>query len=414
MKILVVNCHSDNRGDEAAIHAMVDELNKSFDKLDITLSVRGVGTQYPNMPPNVKMIHQFMPISKVAKIAHQFSVITSGKLVISHTEKILVDEIKSADLILHAPGGPSIGDIYYDDEPTYLKIFDLIRVLRKPYIFYAPSMGPFNKIVRNRWRKKILNGAEEITLRDPISAEYLRKFLPQKKFHQTLDSAFQHDIDMEKNKEKLNSYNELKFFLASHEKCVGVTITDLLWHPIHSRNQVTVQKIHNSFQAFLKELADQGYGIVFIPQLYGKGNDYNLMNSFAIEETNFFTISDSDERFDAYFQQYLISQLYAVIGMRYHSNIFSAKMGTPFISVSYEQKMQGFMEKQGIGQYCLTLDDLSAEKLREKFELLTANYESYRTYLNEKHENMKKDAYQNTEIVIRILENKKRSKREYE
>lgn len=26
MKILVINCHCDNRGDEAAIHAMVDEL----------------------------------------------------------------------------------------------------------------------------------------------------------------------------------------------------------------------------------------------------------------------------------------------------------------------------------------------------------------------------------------------------
>lgn len=404
MKILVINCHSDNRGDEAAIHGLVDELNECFDELNITLAIRGAGTKYPNMPANVKMIHQFMPISRKASLAHQILMLTSGRVVISSGEKILIEEIKAADLILHAPGGPSIGDTYSDDEPTYLKIYDLIRVLHKPYMFYAPSMGPFNMTERNRWRKKILNGAEAIVLRDPISAEHVRKLLPGKTIYQTLDSAFQHDIDMEANKEKLDSYSELKNFLSAHKKCVGITITDLLWHPVHSKNQATVKKIYNSFKAYLQELTEQGYGIVFIPQLYGKGNDYDLMRSFAADDKNFFIIPDNDERYDTYFQQFVISQLFAVIGMRYHSNIFSAKMGTPFISISYEQKMQGFMEKMELIRYCIKLDELSADNLKEKFELLVSNYNQYKAYLNEKHVEMKKDAYQTTEIVKELLE----------
>ena len=44
---------------------------------------------------------------------------------------------------------------------------------------------------------------------------------------------------------------------------------------------------------------------------------------------------------------------YAIIGMRYHSNIFSAKAGTPFISISYEQKMAGFMNKMNLEKYCI-------------------------------------------------------------
>ena len=40
-----------------------------------------------------------------------------------------------------------------------------------------------------------------------------------------------------------------------------------------------------------------------------------------------------DDMHDCYFQQYIISLIKAVVGMRYHSNIFSAKMGTPFVSV---------------------------------------------------------------------------------
>ena len=38
MKILVINCHSDNRGDEAAVHAMVDEISVAYPGVEITLA----------------------------------------------------------------------------------------------------------------------------------------------------------------------------------------------------------------------------------------------------------------------------------------------------------------------------------------------------------------------------------------
>lgn len=135
MKILVINCHCDNRGDEAAIHAMVDELNKLYTNLSITLAIRGIGTRYPNMPSNVKMIRQFCPGSFKSKIAHNIALITKGTLALSHNERILVNEIKDSDIVVHAPGGPSIGDLYYDDEPSYLSIFDLIISMNKKYMF---------------------------------------------------------------------------------------------------------------------------------------------------------------------------------------------------------------------------------------------------------------------------------------
>lgn len=38
MKILVINCHPDNRGDEAAVHAMVDEISAAYPGVEITLA----------------------------------------------------------------------------------------------------------------------------------------------------------------------------------------------------------------------------------------------------------------------------------------------------------------------------------------------------------------------------------------
>lgn len=39
MKILVINCHPDNRGDEAAVHAMVDEISAAYPGVEITLAI---------------------------------------------------------------------------------------------------------------------------------------------------------------------------------------------------------------------------------------------------------------------------------------------------------------------------------------------------------------------------------------
>ena len=270
---------------------------------------------------------------------YQLTEKTKGKIVVGRLYTQLINEVKSADIVLHAPGGPSIGDVYYDAEPGYLYFYKLLCAMKVPYMFFAPSMGPFLREERNKLRRYILSHASAIALRDPISAKYVREFLPEKRVYQTLDSAFQHDIDMAENKEKLEAYSELCSFLNTHKRCVGITITDLLWHPVHSKDGAMIANIQGSFEAFLKTLVDKGYGIVFIPQLYGTGNDYKLMSGFATGKDSFFTIPDSDDRYDSYFQQYVIGQLYAVVGMRYHSNIFSAKMGTPFISVSYEQKI---------------------------------------------------------------------------
>ena len=101
-------------------------------------------------------------------------------MALSHNERILVNEIKDSDIVVHAPGGPSIGDLYYDDEPSYLSIFDLIISMNKKYMFYAPSMGPFKVEKRNKWRKKILCKATAIVVRDPISYSYVNNFVPEK------------------------------------------------------------------------------------------------------------------------------------------------------------------------------------------------------------------------------------------
>lgn len=402
MNILIIHAHTANRGDEAAIKAMVDELLVKYPRLNITISLTGI-TPYPNMPSQVKLIERFPKVrARLEQFEFFLAILTKGRFIFTKSGKEFLDAVENADLVIHAPGGPSIGDIYYEVEILYLWCLDLIRKKGIRYMFYAPSMGPFKITRRNNLRRRILTGAQKVIVRDPISLRYIKEFIPEIDVIQTLDSALQHDIDFDTNKKKFLKYHALRDFIEEHNFCIGITITDLQWHPLH-KDKAVVKNLSNIFHEFIEMKIKEGYGIIFIPQLYGTGNDTIVMNTYMKEKHTFMVDAFSDE-YDAYFQQYLISILHAVVGMRYHSNIFSAKMGTPFVSISYEQKMKGFMQSINMEDYCIELVDISLQLLNEKYNMLESNYKNYKKTLNNLHLKMKEEAYRSTQTVIDILE----------
>ena len=195
--------------------------------------------------------------------------------------------------------------------------------------------------------------------------------------------------------------------MDSHEKCIGITITDLQWHPVYSQDPELKNRIQNTFRSTIAYITQQGFGVIFIPQLYGNGNDYDLMSQYVTSSESCYVVKADSDLYDAYFQQFLISKLYMVIGMRYHSNIFSAKMGTPFVSISYEQKMQGFMKKIGLERYCIALNELNYEQLKARIKLVMDNYVEYRNYLLNLHDSMKKESFETTELVNYIIKDRK-------
>ena len=404
--ILIIHAHTANRGDEAAVKAMVDEILLENLDCNITISING-DTFYPNMDKRVKQIGRFPKHHSVlAKIEYPLFIKSLGKICFTESAKNFKQALKEADLVIHAPGGPSIGDIYINVEKMYLDRLELVQKLGKKYMFYAPSMGPFNDENRNIIRKKILTGAEKVILRDPISYDFVREFCPDCHPQLALDSAFQHEIDTSLNETKLCGYKELSEFMKKHKKNIGITITDLKWHPYFGKTHISEQ-IKETFKNFISYLDSKGYGVIFIPQLYGSSDDSTLMSEFATD-TNGFVIEANSDQYDTYFQQYVIGELHAVVGMRYHSNIFSAKMRTPFVSISYEQKMKGFMEKIGLTKYCIAVENLNENILKTTFENMISNYENYKNLLNEKHKEMIEQSHISTEAVLNILDDKKR------
>lgn len=391
--VLIINAHWNNRGDEAALRSLIDSLSRKTNSISVQLQSTKV-LQFPYK--NVKYTTEYPRLRNL--LGFILSIITNFKYIPSAARE-LVQMMQQADIIIHAPGGPSIGDIYGIKELNYLAKFWAANKMRKPYIFAAPSAGPFQNKCRNIFRRKMYRNAQAIVLREEVSQGFLNELLPQNKSIVTCDLALQNDINFETQNFVLGMNQDLIEFLAD-KKVVGVTITDLLWHPIHGKNKHLQEQIRTSFTALLENITSKGYKVIFIPQLFGLGNDYALMEKYCIN-SNCLVLSD---QYDTYFQQFLISKLYAVVGMRYHSNIFSAKMGIPFVSISYEQKMKGFMKKIDLLDYCVDIKELSSKKLIDRFNALENNQNELRKYLSDKALELKVLSHKTIDIIEKSID----------
>lgn len=89
--------------------------------------------------------------------------------------------------------------------------------------------------------------------------------------------------------------------------------------------------------------------------------------------------------------------------MRYHSNIFAAKMGIPFISIGYEEKMYGFMQEWQFDDFLIRLNELNEEDLIRKWEFLKLNYNEYKNNLLCKREIWKKRATITIDSILKEI-----------
>jgi len=351
-----------------------------------------------------KSVEQFPEIENVSHFPGKFkaqiwdiwiSCLSSGYLGINKQLKKMVRTLAKTDLIVYSPGGSVINKrFWWIKQMEYLTPFLYAKIYNKPMVVAAPSIGPFDTSKSNRITKWLLKTPKALVVREEISRKYLEEIGVTNNVHVTIDSAFYDQVDISDNELKLKEYSELNDFLKSYKKVVGITITDFSWHVKYSKDKELSTRIRNSFNSFIQHLEKKGYGVVFIPQLFGNQNDIDYMNGFSANNT--FTMND---QMDTYFQQFIISKLYAVVGMRYHSNIFSAKMGTPFIAVVYEEKMEGFLKLAELMDYSLPLSEICASKIFEKFSLLEINYHQLKIQLKEKNEYWRKRAGKTIELL---------------
>ena len=186
-----------------------------------------------------------------------------------------------------------------------------------------------------------------------------------------------------------------------------MTITDLKWHPLYGTNYILREKIIESLTQTVKYLISKGYHILLIPQIFGNNSEKPLFKIISRIDKKKIIILPGNV--DAYAQQIIISKLYCIIGMRYHSMIFAGKENIPSISISYEHKTLGFMEMLDRSDLIINVENISSDKIINKFMYLEDNYDKIKEEIKLKIPKLKYLSKKTTEIIIEKLKNLKGS-----
>jgi colanic acid/amylovoran biosynthesis protein len=375
VNITIVNAHWNNRGDEAAHRPLWTELQRRYpgSKLTILFKDKKPITWFPNLPDAVFHSAQFSaPAWEILLTA-----ITRGRFGNNPALKQTVQVLSQSDLIVYPPGGSVINDrFFWSKQLEYLTPFLCARLYGIPMVVAAPSMGPYEAQPQRRLRQWLLRTPQVFCVREDISRRYLEAIGIRDRIEVTTDLAFMDEVDAAAAERQLESWPELGAFLQAYPRVIGITISDFRWHVKLGKDRALSERIERTFRDMISSLTARGYGVLLIPQLFGNQRDYDDLQAFAGDGVH--VMSDQP---DTYAQQQVVSKLFAVIGMRYHSNIFAAKMGTPFVAIVYEEKMEGFLHLAGLDAYGIALDDLSFETLDERFRSVEKHYDALRERL---------------------------------
>ncbi|HEY5583506.1 MAG TPA: polysaccharide pyruvyl transferase CsaB [Ruminiclostridium sp.] len=353
-----------NVGDDAMLRSIVDNLKRQ--KPDISILVLS------NKPEET---HQNYGVSTINRknIFAVYSSMRRAKLFIYGGGNIIQDSTSTRSLMF------------------YLGAAWLAKKLKLKVMFYANGIGPINKFKNTEYSRKILNMADIITVRERLSFNELKKMgITKPKIVLTADAALAVQIDTDTLLEEIFASEGIplggKYAGFSVRKCPGF-----------EKHQ------HAKYEQAIAETADyvfMKYNLtpVFIPMEYN-ADIITIRNIVARMKTDSHIISNNHSVSETFA---IIRKLDIMIAMRLHALIFAACMNVPFIGISYQPKVEGFLEY--INQPSAgNVRDITFDIMRSKVDFILKNREAIKSDLAKSVETLITKAEENSCLAIELI-----------
>lgn len=308
-----------NAGDEAMLAAMIEAFNDLEPNIGITV--------ISGNPEDTKKRHGVKAVYRLnyPEIA---KVIANSEVLISGGGSLLQDVTSNRSL-------------YY-----YLSIMMLAKKMGKPVMLYAQGIGPVRGSLAKGAMRHIGNMVDLITVRDEGSREelkYLRVNKPE--VHVTADPVLaMHPVDKEIGRVILR-----KSGLEGAAPLIGICPRE--WKDWAHYKQVLAETADVLIQEF-------GARIVFLPMQWP--DDFDVARKIAARMKKSAIVLP--EEYTTTELLSLVGNLDMLIGIRLHALIFAAVMSVPMVGISYDPKIDRFLET--IGQHHAgTLKSISKDNL---------------------------------------------------
>jgi len=276
----------------------------------------------------------------------------------------IIKSIKKSDLVIGG-GGSLIQDVtsskslYY-----YLGLIALSKIFGKKVLFLFSGFGPVTGSFNKKLTKFILNKVDYIVLRDKMSAEFLKDLDIKVPYITAADAAFL----------AKNIYAKQKVSEIDNGKIVGISLRR--WYA----DKLVIKEMKKTIDFLL----EKGYKVKLIPMKFP--DDYEFIKKLDVLDKEEVSIVDNYLDFDSLCGEF--EECRFLIGMRLHSLILSALVNKPMVGISYDPKIDGFLNSVNQINHG-PVESISFEKMKKDIELLEENYEDYKKKLVQSTREMK-------------------------
>ncbi len=275
-------------------------------------------------------------------------------------------EMRHAKLLISGGGsllqdGTSKKSLYY-----YIYIMRLAKRKGLKLMIYANGLGPLGSPSSRRYAADIMSKADYISFRENDSLNLAREIGVENEMRVTADPAFLLESSPELWVDHITSREKIegKYFIVSIKD--GNTFdganTDRNMLSALAGDIREVSKKYSLTPLFLPMFPDRDTAIT--EQLAGEVGFGKILKGLTASELCG-----------------LMKRSEFVVGTRLHTLIFAASMGTPIIGISYDPKIDAFLDYIGERERLLDIRKLSAGQLTAAVESVRADSDAIRERL---------------------------------
>lgn len=374
MNVVIVNQYCENRGDEAAGTALVqnlisfnpnvsiDIIYNSINKLDINsknIHHRNIDLRLKDI--GILGIIQYLLFRKTIFNRFAFR---------NKTMKMMSDTIRGSDYVFVTPCGACIG--IYKSWPFLIRLLFVVREGKRP-IFCLNTIGTSNSFIFDKLANHVLRKSK-IYVREKKSQDYLKSI--------GIDSTLGVDTAL-----SLPILHEKK-----QAKHIGMVVTELDWHPEFKGRDMRKEVLEIVIPSIAKYCINNGYILDIIPHIASE-KEFQFISDvrqkiidLGMKEEAINILKEVKTCFD---YDQAISSEEMIIGMRYHSIVLSVKNEIPFLALSYENKMKEVCNYSNCQNLLLDLhEQLTEEQIIKKLMYVEMHKEEIIKTLRKVHKNL--------------------------
>ncbi|SFL45813.1 polysaccharide pyruvyl transferase CsaB [Pelosinus propionicus] len=359
-----------NAGDEAMLAAMIEVLTELASDIKITV--------ISGNPEDTCRRHGVEAVYRL-NFPEIIKVLSRSELLISGGGSLLQDVTSERSL-------------YY-----YLSIMMLAKKLGTPVMLYAQGIGPVRGTLARSAMGYIGNRVDLITVRDEGSlAELKRLNVVKPPIYVTADPVLaMHQVDKQIGRRILRNAG-----VEGNVPLIGISVRE--WKDWKHYKDVLVEAANQLGEEF-------GARIVFLPMQWPE--DCAVSKRMAIRTKSKAVVLTEEYTTSELLS--LVGNFDMLIGIRLHALIFAAVMHVPMVGISYDPKIDRFLESLG-ECHAGDLQNLNVQSLVEKVRQLWPTSKEAKQSKVEQSTYLRDKAFQNAELALELISKRKWGKANHE